>query len=740
MRRKGWRVAGLSAALGLVLTGLFACDGDTLYDSPPAGVTAPSVAITDPPDGLQILAGKPLHVNVTADDSLGISQLQIRYTGAATGSIVRSYSPARLSIEIDTIITTPSGVDGVLELQAVAFNRLKGTASAVPVDVLLASVDSIRPVVALQVSPLPARLEIDDSITAVVTAADNRSGSGLATIGLNVVVASSTRTDTLVYEQIFNLPQIDDGTVAVQFDFLPPFADERRLPDDLSLQFHAFAVDSAGNCAASTGPQAEQLVCVERSFASGTHIVSEKPPGSLHALVVAGRSTVLPNGSLIADAVADVPRGRLYMSNKSLGRIEILDIRNNALLPTVRVGAEPWGVALNRTADTLIVANSGGTSISFVSLTGTPSEHLARRFQTLNSSLFKVPVSPGFVGGTTSDSLHVAVYDFSDRPQFVAQDANGVLLYSTLQTASRQAAIRMVRHQSGWQRPEVYILRGPEAVVPLPDTSSLGTLIVANVDSARFDGQNGCLELFDHVTGSPVAVIRSGCVRPDSAVYRMSLQSGTDIYYRTGEWNLRAIEYADPTFVAASADRSRIIFGEGTVSTGRIRLWKSDSADVSNEITMEDLVGNGAEQILDVQMNPDGTLGMARGVSGAYTFKRDLRLQGFVRPGTTAERSGAVLHPQHPSFPTYGNFPASGPTTVMFVDDGDAIGIYDTVHYTKRGEIPIRDAMIGPLRVSAPLSSDNSGCTGSDCVVAKLYGVTDAGAVVVINVRAKDIS
>jgi hypothetical protein len=76
----------------------------------------------------------------------------------------------------------------------------------------------------------------------------------------------------------------------------------------------------------------------------------------------------------------------------------------------------------------------------------------------------------------------------------------------------------------------------------------------------------------------------------------------------------------------------------------------------------------------------------------------------------------------------------------MFVDAGDAIGIYDTVHYTKRGEIPIRDAVVGPLRVSRPLPTDTQNCAPEDCVVAKLYAVTTAGAVVVINVRGRDIS
>jgi hypothetical protein len=574
-------------------------------------------------------------------------------------------------------------------------------------------------------------MEIDDSLSVSVVAADNAGGSGLVRIGMSIIVASSARTDTLVFERVIDFAGPVEGQVRGDFDVLPPFANLAAIPETLKLQFHAFAVDSAGNCAAAIDAAPQQLACRQRSDASGAHTVADGQAQVRNSLVVAGRSVTLPSGADIADAVPDVARQRLYMSSRASGRIEILEIPALRLSASVRVGSEPWGIALNRSSDTLIVANSGGTSISFVSLNGTPAEDAPRRFNTLNTPLFNTRRLP------TEDSLGLHLIDFADRPQFVAQDAQGRLIYSTTATDARNnGTLRIVTMQPGWDRPEVRVLWGPDAVA----ITSLGERVIANIDSVRYDGQSGLVELFDHKTGFPQSVISSGeHAILDSALVTLKSNPESDIYWRIGSWNLDVLSFRDTTFVSASADHNRIVFGEGTHPTGRILMWKSDSSDVSNEITVADLVGNGSEQILDVQLNADGTLGLARGMFGAYTFKRDLRLQGFARPSSSAGRSGAVLHPQHPSTPTYLALPPSGPTTVAFVDDGDAIRIFDTVHFVERGAIPIRDSVVGPLRVSAPLPGENTSCSGGDCIVAKLYGVTSAGAVVIVDVRGRDI-
>jgi hypothetical protein len=83
-------------------------------------------------------------------------------------------------------------------------------------------------------------------------------------------------------------------------------------------------------------------------------------------------------------------------------------------------------------------------------------------------------------------------------------------------------------------------------------------------------------------------------------------------------------------------------------------------------------------------------------------------------------------------------------STLSFVGTDDhTIRIIGTDHFLPRGEIAIRDRITGPLRAAEPLPQDNQGmtCPGNPaCVVLKLYGVTSAGGVVMVPVRARDIN
>ena len=55
--------------------------------------------------------------------------------------------------------------------------------------------------------------------------------------------------------------------------------------------------------------------------------------------------------------------------------------------------------------------------------------------------------------------MRLVFYDFSDRPQFIAQDAAGRLLYSTRPTsAANTGTVRVVTNQPGWERPESNII------------------------------------------------------------------------------------------------------------------------------------------------------------------------------------------------------------------------------------------------------------------------------------------
>ena len=190
--------------------------------------------------------------------------------------------------------------------------------------------------------------------------------------------------------------------------------------------------------------------------------------------------------------------------------------------------------------------------------------------------------------------------------------------------------------------------------------------------------------------------------------------------------------------------------------------------------SVSDIMTNASETVHGIGLNYDGTLGVARGFQ-AYFFTTDLRLQGVA--DLPSGGSGAVLHPLHANAPTLTNAGEYRPDTHMaFLGTGDhTIDIIDTYHFLRSGRLFIRDVIQGPLRAVLPFPEDNQGLTcakipvtnqagstignaisifeGGDfdkpyppdgatddrCIVVKLFGVTDTGGVVVVDVRKADI-
>ena len=150
---------------------------------------------------------------------------------------------------------------------------------------------------------------------------------------------------------------------------------------------------------------------------------------------------------------------------------------------------------------------------------------------------------------------------------------------------------------------------------------------------------------------------------------------------------------------------------------------------------MRDLINNAAERVTGLGLNRDGSLGVARGDRAAYFFTPELRLQGHF--DLESGGAGAALHPDHDDARD------DSPRSVAFVGTADnSVRVIHTFHFRGISELAIRDNIIGPLRTSRPLPSDNQGlsCPGDpNCVVVKLYGVTDREGVVILNVRAKDL-
>jgi DNA-binding beta-propeller fold protein YncE len=729
-------LAGALAAAG-------GCSGDTLYDVVPPDLLPPTALIFEPSTGGEVQSGQLIRVHVAAADAeAGISELVLRLSGVLDATVMRTYSPPRDSVSIDTTFVVPADASGPLEVRLSARGAHGLIGEAEPVVLSVNPVDNTPPTVTLAAEVWP-RLEVTDPLVFRVTARDNPAGSGLRRLGVTAIVVNTSSGDTLILPNLvreFAEPVAEEVTERFAFQpqsFPPGFIDPTALPAPLRIEVHAFAVDGGGNCAAAVdGDTQKKLRCAEFVFFETEYPVANHIGARHETMVVAGRTSILPDGGEVADLAVDTVRSRVYASNIGRNKLQTLEIRNGAWGPEVFVGSRPWGLALSRRGDSVYVANSGGTNISVVSLGGTPVEDRRRRIFTPNDALYEISWS------TTGARRYTGIFhDFSDRPQFVAQDAAGRLLYSTEPTRSAvDGTIRVVDIGAGWASPEARLLLGHHDI-----RYADRVIAVAHVDSIKIFQQaegDDLVEIYDHRPGFPNTLLSSGLLPLEDAIAAVQ-QGGSDVRWGFGRWDLDRIGLSDTTFVALSGDRQWVAFGEGgRAPVGRITFWHAGTQSLSYEVSVADIVSNASESIRGLDLNRDGTLGAARG-DAAYFFTTDLRLQGSFDDDLRQGATGTVLHPRHPGDYHGGVARGSTPETIAFVGTGNhSIRIVDTVHFTYRGEIPIRDNLVGPFRSGPPSAADNQGksCPGNPtCVVAKLYGVTDAGGVVVVNVLASDI-
>jgi hypothetical protein len=164
---------------------------------------------------------------------------------------------------------------------------------------------------------------------------------------------------------------------------------------------------------------------------------------------------------------------------------------------------------------------------------------------------------------------------------------------------------------------------------------------------------------------------------------------------------------------------------------------------------MEDLTNNAAEVVLGVGLNQDGSLGVARGNAATYFFDDQLRLQGLYDQSDLGG-AGAAFHPAHDAITDGGHTDVDSLGVAFTGTSNHSVDVINTFHFNRVSNLVIRDNIVGPLRAGPPLAADNGGLGSTcvttvapaakgDCIVAKLYGITSAGGVVVLNVRFRDL-
>jgi hypothetical protein len=735
-------------------------------DTVTISVGGPRVLILTPVNGAgPVGVGTPFQLRVMAKDkSVGVDSITVVLTGVIDTIIRWGALNAVDSVMEQTQLTSPAAGSTVINVSAWNHNHIIGRAA--PVTVTAASggaSDQQRPSIAITNVVNKARTELTDPIQVTVHTEDNGT-AGLVRFGVVAYIPrpagfSGAQVDTVA--RITPLMSARSGWIDTTFTFLPrDFGLSEAvdtLPTGLSMRVTAFAVDAGAYCGATASVVADSLPCLPVT-------ISTAPPGNfflpqggdppaINMTLVGGRSISLPGGGSIADAVVDRPHAMVYLSDILQNRVDILRLADttfaSSAADTGRVGSQPWGLFVNGPGDTLFVANSGSTNISFMvinpALPNYLHEAVARRLLTPNEVLFEITtaISNGFIRYTG------VYYDFSDRPQFVAQDLMGRVIYSTKPTGlAPDGTLRYVIPRPAGQVLEPKLLFNGKAV----DTKASGVTAIAYVDSVRiFSGgaSDDLVRIYDHKPGLPATLISNPTPLPLEQAVAYMIANASDIEAYAGKWIPEKIGMSDTTFMAASVDRGKIAFGEGAAApAGRIMVWDGTkpigSESLSNEVAVQDLLNNAAERVFGLGMNSNGSLGVARGQQGAYFFTPDLRLQGWFQ--TPGGAGGAAMHPLSAD-------PLLDPPehALAFVSTPNkTIKILDSVHFYQRGEISLRDNVVGPVKSSLPLPSENVGLVPTDrnYILVKLYVVSgykdvngvDQTQVVILNVRNKDLT
>lgn len=714
----------------------------------------PRVTIVQPAAGSGPLrAGSSVAVRVSATDEAKVASLFVVATGVVTDTLwFPPITPALATVERDTFVVLPAGQTGTLTLQAFAVNTVGfGGESRASDFAVQASTgpDDVPPTLRLSVTARD-RMELADEVEARVVARDNDGGQGLARVGITALALNASRTDTLAVHSFVGFAPARSGVVDHTFRFQPFNVDPLALPDTVLFEVHAFAVDSAGLRACAVQAVDQQLGCVDRTFGATSAVLAADVTGQqAQVLVVPGHTVRLPNGGSIADAALELDttnaQFRLYLSNISENAVEVFNLADSTFGSPVRVGSMPWGLFVDPSADTLFVANSGGDNISMVRLGATPAELTGERVLTPEAVLYEIRYTEDNIGRI---KYTVAFYGFSDRLQYIVRDSTGRLLYSTEPTgAAPDGTIRVVDRDpdpaTTLDQPEIRILFDESEAI----NASEGVIAVANIDSAIVDPDpqgNDILTFWDHKPGFPDSTVSASLAEGlPLAVLLDSLEArsgDTTIVAKPGTWVLPKVGMSDTTFISASGDQGRVVFGEGATSpTGRAILWDAARAGVSDEVPVQDLVDNSSDRVLGVGLNQNGSMGVVRGVEAAYFFNADLRLLGMYRSDLGTGGAGAALHWAHVD-PLQNDEAA-----LAFVSSSNrSIKVVHTLHFYQVGELFIRDNIVGPLRIAPPLPTDNGGlgasCVGPDCIIAKLFGISSAGGVLMLDVRRRDVT
>ena len=615
-------------------------------------------------------------------------------------------SPLKDSIALDTALSLVGASTGTLTITPFMIDSLGRQTLGAPVSLFVTNVIPTNTVPVVDFS-INSRIESRDTIHV-----EARDRSGVTWVG---------------YE-VRNLPSAGSTFFA---------ADSVAIPPSTSSVTHTFRM----NLNVTTFPTQLQVQAFARN--ANTRDYARTPVGNTGVIrvdtvtVVAGLTTPLQSGGLVADALYHPPTNSIYLSNIERNELDVFNLGDSTFHSPIPVGSRPWGIAAwprdrdGTMGDTLLVANSGGTLISYVN---TNSQQEVFRYPLpvlLAQSVTSTTGSNGVLTETITD------YVFSDRPQYLATTCQGslvpgspcgnvVLVYTTTPTAGQSAPFTndgTVRWENLQTHQSHFFFE--QAMGQSADTKD--TLQVQ-----RFAAQG---------------VGASGAIVP----FRQQFITGADTSYYSIVIKVPALGFRDTTYTRNSGNFRRAVLGEGgaaggsgsqpnsrailyDVTQGFITTFTDKGhtyalpvpdidAGVSGSFLVTDFIANTSTPVSGVAINFDGELAGVRADS-TYLFDNSLRLQGMLQ--TSSGNAGIDFHPQNAGIPQPG--PSGGTHLFFAASNQPQIEVYNTNFYARCLVVPTRDPVIGPIK-SAPIGAGN----------VVLVGATAHG-VVIVTVTASQLS
>ena len=608
-----------------VVVSAFALDGalnksatDTL-NLTVGNVPAADVRLNSPANGSIAVIGKSIVLSLSARSAVKVRSIGFKTTGSFVTSDSTAYSsplPDSVSV-LDTLAIPANAPTGPLNIAPFVLDSL-GQRTVGPVVVL-----NIQPPSAINSTPVVSfshtnRIEVNDTLH--IEASDQ---TGIVTMGYEVRRAPGGTIDSKDSLQ-------SNGNITSQirtFEMRLPYT---QFPTTVYVQ--AFARNSNG----------------VRAYA--------KLPGGAERVdtltVVAGSTKSLPSGGVVADALYHQGTDRLYFTNIERNQLEVFSLTDSSFKSPILVGSRPWGIAAwprdhNGTmGDTLLVANSGGTDISYVNLNGGGSGREVYRYALPNIIAYTVTSKRSPAGFLVTERTK---YDFSDRPQFIGTTCTGtgfgcgdvVLTYSTTPTPGQSEPFDKNNGTLRWENLITHQSHFYFEQAMGQDANSADTLEII-----RYDAN----------TGDPTVLVP----QLQNAVTATGEKFNYSIVVRKTELGFR-----DTTFVRNSGNFTRAAYGEGGPVQGTRAMtfdvnrgFETQVTDISGKVgtlpipvidrgisraaDVSDFVANSFASVKGVAMNFDGSLAGIRADS-TYLLNLQLRLQGIL--GTTQSNAGLDFHP-----------------------------------------------------------------------------------------------